>query len=268
MKNTRKKMLLSSIAMLLVALIALGSATYAWFVSDPTADAKGLSMKTESGKGLLVLSDSHNTAKANDWSHHTKLNATLSGTDVIANTTNVVLHPVTMMNSEATNATPVFIKTVAANGDSYARDTTKTIEEAVAGTDYYTEDVALKVTGGDATAAAKLVGVKWTGTDTLSAAVRVAVTNVSGNTVAIFSASGSETGYLDSKTSPTANKKYTPTTKNDAATGLNIALGDANSSGTSKIKVFVYLEGEDTACKSDSVSAADILNNLELYMTV
>lgn len=54
MKNTRKKMLLSSIAMLLVALIALGSATFAWYVTNDTVKAKNATFSAAAANGLVI----------------------------------------------------------------------------------------------------------------------------------------------------------------------------------------------------------------------
>ncbi len=56
MKNTtfRKKALLSSVCMLLVALVALGSATFAWFTSSSSATAEGLGATTTKSSDLLV----------------------------------------------------------------------------------------------------------------------------------------------------------------------------------------------------------------------
>ena len=56
MTNTkfRKRALLSSVAMLLVALVALGSATFAWFTSSTSATASGLSIATSKSSELLV----------------------------------------------------------------------------------------------------------------------------------------------------------------------------------------------------------------------
>ena len=56
MTNTkfRKRMLLSSVAMLLVALVALGSATFAWFNIRPDAKATGLSAATTKASSLQI----------------------------------------------------------------------------------------------------------------------------------------------------------------------------------------------------------------------
>ena len=54
MTKSRKRMLLSSIAMLLVALVALGSATYAWFTVSKTVTADGMQVKAIAQAGLQI----------------------------------------------------------------------------------------------------------------------------------------------------------------------------------------------------------------------
>lgn len=54
MKTSRKKMLLSSIAMLLVALVALGSATYAWYITNATVTAETTTWNASSADGLVI----------------------------------------------------------------------------------------------------------------------------------------------------------------------------------------------------------------------
>lgn len=62
MKTTsRKRLLISSVAMLLVAMLALGTATFAWFTTDTTTQATGINVKT-SKKSLLLVS-----SRASEW---------------------------------------------------------------------------------------------------------------------------------------------------------------------------------------------------------
>lgn len=59
MKTTsRKRLLVSSVAMLLVAMLALGTATYAWFTSNTSATASQLSVKTIKSSELKVSDNS------------------------------------------------------------------------------------------------------------------------------------------------------------------------------------------------------------------
>ncbi len=61
MTKSRKKMLLSSIAMLLVALVALGSATFAWYITNATVTAETSQFSAASADGLVIR---HNTSDA------------------------------------------------------------------------------------------------------------------------------------------------------------------------------------------------------------
>ncbi len=54
MLKSRKKMLLSSIAMLLVALIALGSATFAWYIQQKTVTADNATVSASVAEGLEI----------------------------------------------------------------------------------------------------------------------------------------------------------------------------------------------------------------------
>ena len=61
MTKSRKKILLSSIAMLLVALVALGSATYAWFTINKTVEAKQMQVKAATAQGLQITGNNGST---------------------------------------------------------------------------------------------------------------------------------------------------------------------------------------------------------------
>lgn len=56
---TKKRALISSVAMLLVAIIALGTATFAWFTTNTSATADQLSVQTVKASEI-VLSDNEN----------------------------------------------------------------------------------------------------------------------------------------------------------------------------------------------------------------
>lgn len=51
---TKKRALISSVAMLLVAIIALGTATFAWFTQSTKATAKGLNVQTIKASELVI----------------------------------------------------------------------------------------------------------------------------------------------------------------------------------------------------------------------
>ena len=52
--NSRKRLLVSSVAMLLVAMLALGTATYAWFTQNTSATTSNLSVYTSKSSSLEI----------------------------------------------------------------------------------------------------------------------------------------------------------------------------------------------------------------------
>ena len=73
--TTRKKMLLSSVAMLLVAMLALGSATFAWFTTNPTVTANGVKMQVNTSTGLKTMSLSMSKYNPDSWGKTAYLNS-------------------------------------------------------------------------------------------------------------------------------------------------------------------------------------------------
>ena len=52
--NSRRRVLISSLSMLLVALVALSTATYAWFTSNTQATGQGINVKTVKSSKLVI----------------------------------------------------------------------------------------------------------------------------------------------------------------------------------------------------------------------
>lgn len=68
MKTTsRKRLLISSVAMLLVAMLALGTATFAWFSTSTTAKANNLKVQTIQASNLLIRKGTDGSAASKDW---------------------------------------------------------------------------------------------------------------------------------------------------------------------------------------------------------
>lgn len=90
MKTTkRSKMLLSSIAMLLVALVALGSATFAWYAIQRNVWADTVNVKAASADGLVISLDNTNWSQDVDLE---KMGTTgASGSPVVLNPAKLTL---------------------------------------------------------------------------------------------------------------------------------------------------------------------------------
>ena len=84
MKTTsRKRLLVSSVAMLLVAMLALGTATYAWFTSSTAVYADGITVRTTKASKLQISSST------SDWTNHVEYNV------------NRLMYPVSSANGTA-----------------------------------------------------------------------------------------------------------------------------------------------------------------------
>ncbi len=75
MTNTkfRKRALLSSVAMLLVALVALGSATFAWFNTQNSAAARLITAQTEKSSDITLSEDAG--SQYSPWTHDLRFSA-------------------------------------------------------------------------------------------------------------------------------------------------------------------------------------------------
>lgn len=121
--NSRKRLLVSSVAMLLVAMLALGTATYAWFTSNTTATANGLNVKTSKTSTLEISKSDHEWGTSVDYAHTQSM------------------YPASTANGTA------FFKTVAAAKTAFDRDETQPIESASGGTYVFAEQLNVKNSG-------------------------------------------------------------------------------------------------------------------------
>lgn len=259
MTNTtfRRRALLSSVAMLLVALVALGSATFAWFVADTHADATGLAMKTTTSTGLVIDTQYDGNS---DYTHHETLN--VQGASGVTNpyAANVSMSPASMTSTGA-------MKRVDANGSTgYIGKTDGEVTTAES-TAYYTEEIYAHTTDGSAATItkAKVTMTPAASAPAISSAFRVAL--VSGTTVlGTWAPSGANSGgrYLDNAVTTypaTVSTTRTITASGTQVSGLTVAIAE-NSDAT--IKLVAYLDGEDEACFSDQASLADCFSSIKV----
>ena len=264
--------------MLLVAMLALGTATFAWFTSNPNASAAGISLKTTASAGLVIRTDSDAT-----WDHEAVLN---NG----GSTFN--LQPASQVE-----ATPdIFWKVLAADAGAPAAKGTEAMENATKGGwsaqdtsagagDVYKEKVYFRLSdGSDATAnstkVVKLTGVTITkNTDaTMDGCIRVAVVAADGTLLGTYSNGNNSANPTrlapksDADKTPGTPTAYTVTT---AATGLDVSTLQtalpATANNQKYVTVYVYLDGQDAECYSDkvgTVNAAEIISSIQLDFTL
>ncbi len=282
MTNTkfRKRALLSSVAMLLVALVALGSATFAWFTSLPTANAQGLTMKATAAQGLVVLSSSAisnaSKAKANaaDWTHDEFLNCNSSRT--ASNTAAVSIDAA----SCAQDAAGTFY-TTNASADNEA--TAKADAAVSVATGMYHEELWTKITGTidpEALPSIKMTGLTITKAGSSDHALlpsfRVAIyyTNAAGTKSFVgeygVAAHNNET-HITAVATPgtTTYSAATKANKNvSAAPSSDVALSTCDGSGNCKLDIYCYLDGEDSTCFTNNVNANDVISKIKVDLAI
>ena len=273
MTNTkfRKRALLSSVAMLLVALVALGSATFAWFSADPNAHTKGLSLKATASTGLLIQSDTEksyiqtnsSTMTGDYWSHTAVLNAaTYSSASGFATGDTVAIGAASQDASSGTGK-GIYRVDAASDGAS-AADNSKAVTEAGNG-DRYEEKLYLKVTGAES-ASVKLQRVAATtvGSTSLAQAIRVAVLKSNGEVLGIFKPAGSRDNYYLTQTASTYNTSGVKSSATysgiafSTTTDSALSIGTVGNNGSDYVTVRVYLDGEDQDVYSLNIAQADL----------
>ena len=251
MKQTkmRRKALLSSIAMLLVAVVALSSATYAWFTANTAANVKGINLSTNATSDLKFATSQSGTYASSLDLQIDQVLAPVSSVNTTA------FYQVTTDNTAAVataGATPVTAITTA--------DTANYLS-----TTFYAKsqsDNNLYVTG------------LSTGTSQMDAALRVAV-KVGSNAVKIFAPSDSGTtmqalnGTASGLTGVTFSTLYA-----GSATGVDFDTQTISANGTAvtddaahqlkagvaqAVQLWVWLEGNDSDCV-DTMAGTTLTN--------
>ena len=118
MTNTkfRKRALLSSVAMLLVAMLALGSATFAWYQANLTVSAENMTFSTNAASGLEMISASavktaYPSAASDISSQTSELEQVTYGSTTTFKNRDTALQPVSF-NPTTTDEDPSTPKTI------------------------------------------------------------------------------------------------------------------------------------------------------------
>ena len=280
MTNTkfRKRALLSSVAMLLVALVALGSATFAWFVANPEVKADGLTATTKADSGIRIASDTDlgTTAAGAQLALYDEEAAFISTAVTLTPASPQVstLNTMTIGNTTWKSTTA----TSAANGamatGATITDATPYTYNSASNAAVYYEDIWMY---SDDNSVVKAYSVKF---NKSSAAI------AKGLKVAIVSHQGDDTTPTDTligvwaadseATKTYASDAFNTTTTylaDEATARVNgstnasfanavpaIVKGNDSSGSASRIRVYVYLDGEHSDVKSNNaLSLTDLV---------
>lgn len=265
-----KRQLLAAIAMVLVAALALGSSTYAWFVASGSVTATGMSVNVQSTGGLLIKY----SGEGDGWGQ------TASAKPV----TEKLLKPTSTKDmtvwSTATAAAPGNY----AMADETIKPVTVADDANITNNDYVLKHTFYIRSTGNTDGGTKglyISNVNVTAQQELNMSMRIGiVASYSGNEKARFIMApitvGSAT-VTDNYTVYTAKPvegetgKYTPEAVSGAVSltqvGTSAAILDASTAvpGNSdsdyvKVSVFIWYEGQDEHLYSDNVHANEGLN--------
>lgn len=269
MKNTkfRRRALISSIAMLLVALVALGSATFAWFAENPDAKTKSLTLKATASIGLVVQSATEKKLDSNWWTHEAVLNAaSKSGSAMVASTDAIEVGACSLA-MDGTYKGQLFTVPASAEDAPDADTGANKVVDATSGS-YYSEKLYMKVTGSNS-AAVSVTKVTFSGGASgshLQDAVRVALTKPDGTVIGIWGPSGATAHkYLLKTGTYTATGVLSDSNYDlkESGTGYTLSAGTVGTAGTDYINVIAFLDGEDSSVYSTNIAAADLSKVME-----
>lgn len=266
---TKKRALISSVAMLLVAMIALGTATFAWFTSNPTASASGLKIKATAKKGLVIQTSSHKNFDPTFWGHTDYFNAYKNAEGNVETRPEAVsLSATSFSASDFTKAYTVDAKA----DDSYVADDNALVESTVTG--YYQETVNCKLLGGDSeddtdTVVVTSLGITPNGDKKLTNCIRV---NLQYTYKGVTTDLGTYAVTKKSNKVLTKIGKYSEALSKAASTFeanttvSNMDAGTVDAKGTGYFTMTAYLDGEDANCTTDNIDLSTLVDSITLNL--
>lgn len=246
-----RNQLLAAIAMVLVATIALGSSTYAWFVTNSTVTAEGMNVQATAENGIEI--------------QEVTTNSTWASTAAGIHSTAVALVPTSTTDA----ATWYHASAIAKNASTVDTDTIETLTLAaenttgnvgkIAASDtqgYYIHDQFKIRATNSAASDLKVSNVTVTGSDNLTPGLRVLVK--CGDKTFICAP------VEDATVSYQVGTARTEVTAKTAAELYAETLSASVDTTGIPVDVFVYFEGEDEAIYTDHIP--DQLQNLSITL--
>lgn len=246
--KSRKRLLISSVAMLLVAMLALGTATFAWFTQNTTATANNIYAKTVKASTLLISKANH------DW--QTSVSYTQG-----SSTSSQIMFPASSGNGTSWFEATSDNETTGA----FKAGTIKAVTPAGTNAKFvYAEELNVK-NGGDAgSPSISNIEIEWSWPEGTADYARVALVECN--------ESGAVTGTFTTSVYAKNNREYqglTATSGTGAAitpkTTTSVNVGTLAAGAAKYYKLFVWFEGQDTACID--TNAGQTINGLEFTVT-
>ena len=259
-----KRQLLAAIAMVLVAAIALGSSTYAWFVASGSVEAKGMKVQAQAESGLLIRGVQYDS-ESKKWLGNTwATSANAYSTDMVD------LHPTSTINlTNWVKASSNAVNTALAGQDAGEYSP---VDETLLNTYRRLDTFAIRSASGADLTNTKLaissVTASTTGKTTtdLNSSIRVGVRMHESSSRALISGESGSTLYIFAPN--ITGEKFTLTAKYSGGSTLDEYKTASNTRDFLYIKddkipyadtgvmveIFTWYEGEDEACKTENIT--------------
>ncbi len=253
--KSRRRLLISSVAMLLVAMLALGTATFAWFTTDTSTSASGVQVKTDKVSSLLVSS------RTSEWLNDLDYNFENKSLNPVSSANGVDWFYATANSSNAATAKDGTVNKIANNTSQAAEKYMfyNMLNVKNAGSADITNPVYIELSGNitekfnNADAAKKYLRVALVestanqDSDRATATVKNATTFKS----SVYGASNNDTalGILTATADTNGNIATTDTVTTAAGTTIKVKVGDTLAAGAAKYyMLIVWFEGQDADC--------------------
>lgn len=250
MLKSRKRMLLSSIAMLLVALVALGSATFAWYATQNSVTAKSEAFKAAAAQGLVIKDFDDETTWTNE----------------------VTLKSATSLTPAAFNFPGTYANLVGATGigqafdDGTLKSGTNLSEQPVANNDYFLVDKFAVASSSGSSVNAKL---QLSCTSTAGSYMILAV-YVGGTLRGVYTSDDDtdKTGKITSaheatpvtftdKTAQSGYQELTEMNDNVVVSSISVPSKDSAADGL-EVDIVAFTDGFNEDCRNSTVSPANV----------
>ncbi len=245
-KSFRKKALLSSVAMLLVAAVAVGSATFAWFTQSTHAFANGIYLKTMRGSSLQVSNKSFSWGPSFSYDIGNEDNPHL-------------MYPASSADGKS------WFHAHATSEDNYAPNANgiKAIDTNKLSTYVFKDMLNVKNSGDTGAGTYNNVKITLENPTIVKEYTRIALVEVQSQSApdtfkgtfgndTIFAANNKEYTAISSTTLSECNTKITPTKIVDKSTVLanvgTLAPGEAKY-----YMLLIWFEGQDEDCKDTTI---------------
>ena len=278
MTNTkfRKRALISSVAMLLVALVALGSATFAWFSQNSKATANNIAAKTQQGSNIKVCETENGTyAESINFAANTLVSSSSYYAPVTPGGQKILYDAAyaedqsTTVSSTVSMTNPVWKTTTASSVNAGVKGADKTWEDASAGAHYSQTDLYVLY---DATSGSVNVDISFanniaSGNENFLRVALVptgtATTNVFGSDAKVWGTSSDDfaldPNYFTALTGlSNAGKTITNTDSKTLFSDKTLAAGTKYH-----FVVYVWFEGTDPNCLDSNAT-----NDFDIDFTV